>query len=49
MTWLTWRQFRAQAAAVYAAVAGGRVVVLAVTGPHAGATRPSSARTSSTT
>ncbi|MFL6127686.1 MAG: hypothetical protein ACJ73E_01295 [Mycobacteriales bacterium] len=33
MIWLTWRQFRTQAAAVYAAVAAG-VIVLAVTGPR---------------
>jgi hypothetical protein len=33
MTWLTWRQFRAQAVVVYAALAGF-AVVLAVTGPR---------------
>jgi hypothetical protein len=33
MTWLTWRQFRTQAAAVYAAVAAF-VIVLAITGPR---------------
>jgi hypothetical protein len=33
MIWLTWRQFRAQAAAVYAAVAAC-AVVLAITGPR---------------
>lgn len=33
MTWLTWRQFRVQAAAVYAAVAAA-AVVLAMTGPR---------------
>ncbi len=33
MIWLTWRQFRAQTAAVYAAVTGA-VVVLAITGPR---------------
>jgi ABC-2 family transporter protein len=33
MSWLTWRQFRAQAIAVYAAVAAA-AVVLAITGPR---------------
>ena len=33
MIWLTWRQFRAQAAAVYVAVAAF-AVVLAITGPR---------------
>jgi hypothetical protein len=33
MTWLTWRQFRAQAAAVYVAVAAF-AVLLAITGPR---------------
>ena len=33
MIWLTWRQFRTQAAAVYAAVAAA-AVVLAITGPR---------------
>jgi hypothetical protein len=33
MIWLTWRQFRAQAVAVYAAVAAA-AIVLAVTGPR---------------
>ena len=33
MTWLTWRQLRTQAAAVYALVAAVAVVVL-VTGPR---------------
>ncbi|HEX6756016.1 MAG TPA: hypothetical protein VF109_08725 [Mycobacteriales bacterium] len=33
MTWLTWRQFRTQAAAVYAAVVAF-VIVLAITGPR---------------